>query len=60
MINKTKLKKVILEKYSKKIGKEALDELEEEVVCFLEKAIEKSVKNSDFAGRRIIKKEDID
>ncbi|MEK6855745.1 MAG: hypothetical protein AABX66_01155 [Nanoarchaeota archaeon] len=59
MISKKKIKQ-IAGRYGKKIGKEAILELEKKIIYEIERLVQKGVRNANFRGRSTIVKEDFD
>lgn len=59
MISKKTLKEFAKEKTSKKISNNAIVSLNKIVMSNLEEIIKKAAKKADFAGRVVIRKEDI-
>jgi len=47
-------------KFGKKIGMKARDRLEKDILLEIENRTRKSARNADFAGRKVIKPEDLD
>lgn len=58
-MNRRKIKE-IAEKSKKKIGKEAIKKLENYIEERIEEIITRAARNSDFFGRKVIKKEDLE
>jgi len=50
----------IAEKFGKKIGRNARERIEKMILEEAERKIKKAARNADFAGRKIIKEEDIE
>ncbi len=59
MISSKKISE-IARKFGKKISRKAKEKLEKEVLLHLEVKIKKSARNADFAGRKVIKEEDLE
>ncbi|MBU0957896.1 MAG: NFYB/HAP3 family transcription factor subunit [Nanoarchaeota archaeon] len=51
--------KYFVEKEKKKIGVEAIKKINVLVEDYVEKIVKKACRNADFAGRKILKEEDI-
>lgn len=59
MISSKEITKMVKKK-DKKIGKDAIKRIREKLIKEAEELIKKSARNADFAGRRIIKREDFE
>jgi len=60
MKSKKQIKGMIAKDYSKKIGTDALERLNELNENFIKEQLERASKKADISGRKIIKKEDFD
>ncbi len=60
MINKSAIKRILIEKYGKKINKKAIDRLQQLLIQDLEKILFNASRKSDLRGRKIINENDLD
>lgn len=60
MISKKQIKDFAYKKYSKKIGKAPLLEIEKQTESFIKELIRKAARNSSFSGRNTLKPKDFD
>ena len=60
MISKSKIKRILIEKYSKKIGEKAIDRLQKVIIQDLEKILFNASRKADLRGRKIINEKDLD
>ena len=60
MISKSNIKRILIEKYSKKISKKAIDRLQKFIIQDLEKILFKASRKADLRGRKIINENDFD
>ena len=59
MINKSAIKRVLIEKYNKKISKKAIDRLQKLIAQDLEKMLFNASRKADLRGRKIINEKDL-
>ncbi|MBU2523505.1 MAG: NFYB/HAP3 family transcription factor subunit [Nanoarchaeota archaeon] len=60
MKSKKQIKEIIVKAYSKKIGRDALERLDNLNEEFIKEQLERASRKADISGRKIIKKEDFD